>query len=198
MVCQDKKAEGDKLGSQIGDLAEKNILPREIINLARKLNRLRVFGAHAKEGDLNAKDVPIMERLIKVILEYIYSTPHIIKKAEKAIHKRDGKKVKMASASQDSTQSQPSRRPPFPYRKLLVESIPEGNFKEVSIEQPKWENKFLSLIENKQHIKYDIYSMPNLSYEVKEALGKGYYRDLVCKKNTDIHYLMPPIPKQTQ
>lgn len=84
-VFHDKKAKGKMLGQQLKYLAEQNLLPKETLAFASKLNELRVVGAHFKKGELTPKDILIMERLIKSILEYVYTAPYIMNAAKKAV-----------------------------------------------------------------------------------------------------------------
>jgi len=91
-VFHDKKAKGKMLGQQLQDMAARKMLPPETLAFADKLNKLRVVGAHFSVGKLTPKDIPIMEKLTKVILEYVYSAPFIMKQAEKAVKKVNGEK----------------------------------------------------------------------------------------------------------
>jgi Domain of unknown function (DUF4145) len=89
-VFHDKKAKGKMIGEQLKDLAQRNVLPNETLAFAKQLNKLRVKGAHFSVGKLTPKDIPIMEKLTKVILEYVYVAPFIMKEAEKAVNKANG------------------------------------------------------------------------------------------------------------
>ena len=186
-VFHDKKAKGYMLGQQLKDLAERNALPPEIITFAEKLNKLRAFGAHFNAGKLTAKDVPIMEKLAKVILESVYSAPHIIRQAEKAINKVDNKKTKVSRNVNIKNTTKVSA----PFRRMLVNEVPLGDFEEISIRMPDWESTFLELIEHRKLIKYNVYQMPNLNYDIKTALSKNGYRDLILSNDHDKHYLVP-------
>ena len=188
-VCQDKKAKGKMIGEQLKDLADRNELPAEIITFAEKLNRLRVFGAHFNVGKLTAKDIPIMENLIKVILEYVYSAPFIIKQAERAIKKVDGKKAKPPKANILATNTKTRFAIPI-YRKLVKEA-PLGEFEEISIEMLDWEAEFLDMVANQKLIKYNVYNMPTLSQDIKAALYMNEYRDLILQDDHDQHFLLP-------
>jgi Domain of unknown function (DUF4145) len=83
-VCNDRKATGDTLFQRIADLGARNEIPATIVKVAHGLRKLRNVGAHAAIGSLTAKDVPVVERLARAVLEYVYTAPHLARLAEKA------------------------------------------------------------------------------------------------------------------
>lgn len=78
LVCIDKNAEGDSLYERLKDIAEKDIMPQQLADMAHGLRQLRNIGAHADLGELTPAEVPILENLSKAILEYVYSAPALI------------------------------------------------------------------------------------------------------------------------
>jgi hypothetical protein len=92
LVCDDKNAKGKTLGNKLSNLASRKEFPPDMQTAAWHLNSLRIFGAHATVGNLTAKEVPIVENLTRAILEYLYSAPHLVKEAEKALNKLKGRK----------------------------------------------------------------------------------------------------------
>ena len=91
-VCQDKKAKGKMLGQQIEDLAKRNLIPSQLATIAFRLNDLRIFGAHSSVGKLGARHIPILENLTRAVLEYVYSSPLIVKRAEMALKQLNRRK----------------------------------------------------------------------------------------------------------
>ncbi|HZR17350.1 MAG TPA: DUF4145 domain-containing protein [Verrucomicrobiae bacterium] len=83
-VCDDKGATGKMLGQKLDSLSEVKDFP---LHLAFPLNEFRVIAAHAALGKLTAKEVPIIENLIRAILESLYSAPYLVRQAQKAIKK---------------------------------------------------------------------------------------------------------------
>ncbi len=77
-VCLDKEAEGKHLYNKLEDLANKGIIPQQLGEMAQQLRNFRNIGAHADFGELTKEEVPILEALIKAILEYVYSAPNLI------------------------------------------------------------------------------------------------------------------------
>lgn len=65
----------------------------------------------------------------------------------------------------------------------LVKSVPQGDFAEVSALMKGWENKFQSLVSQKQPIKYDMYPLPNIPRELKTWLEQQGYYDLVLEND---------------
>ncbi|MEI6532307.1 MAG: DUF4145 domain-containing protein [Candidatus Roizmanbacteria bacterium] len=82
MVCQDRKAIGDSLNDQLKDLAMKNEILDKLVGVAISLKNLRNIGAHAKLGDLTILEIPILDDLSHALLEYVYSAPYLVQKAE--------------------------------------------------------------------------------------------------------------------
>ncbi len=73
----------------------------------------------------------------------------------------------------------------------LVKSVPQGDFAEVSALMKGWENKFQSLVSQKQPIKYDMYPLPNIPRELKTWLEQQGYYDLVLENDRWQHFLVP-------
>jgi hypothetical protein len=73
----------------------------------------------------------------------------------------------------------------------LVKSAPQGDFVEVSVLMKDWETKFQALVNEKRHIKYDMYPMPNIPLELMSRLHQQGYRDLVLENDRWQHFLVP-------
>ena len=188
-VFHDKKAKGRMLGDQLQDMANRKQLPAEALAFAHSLNKLRVVGAHFNVGKLTPKEIPIMETLTKVILEYVYSTPFIIKRAEKAINKLDGKKDK--SPNKPVLGNVLSTKLPVPICRKIVKTIPLGVFNGISIEMPNWQQTFMDFIRLHLRIKYDVYSMPNLGADITKELRTNGYTMLIYENDQDQRFLVP-------
>ena len=63
LVCIDKKAKGDSLFKRLKDIADKDIMPQQLAEMAHALRQLRNIGAHADLGELTDVEVPILEDL---------------------------------------------------------------------------------------------------------------------------------------
>ena len=74
---------------------------------------------------------------------------------------------------------------------MLVKSIPPGDFEKVSIHMPDWSARFLRLIQDRKPIKYDVYTMPNLSKDILDELSKQSYCHLILESDNDQHFLTP-------
>ena len=73
----------------------------------------------------------------------------------------------------------------------IIKSVPTGDFEDISIHMSDWQARFLKLVQDGKPIKYDVYTMPNLSKEVQEELSKRDYRDLILDSDKDQHFLSP-------
>lgn len=82
LVCADQNAEGRDLYHKLSDLANKGIIPSKLVDVAQKLRDLRNVGAHAVLGELTQEEIPVLDDLINALLEYVYSAPHLVQRAE--------------------------------------------------------------------------------------------------------------------
>jgi hypothetical protein len=74
---------------------------------------------------------------------------------------------------------------------ILIKSVPSGDFEEVSIHMPDWQAHFLKLVQQRKPVKYDVYTMPNLSKDIRDELSKQNYRHLILENDHDKHFLAP-------
>ena len=75
-----------------------------------------------------------------------------------------------------------------PFRVALVS---KGDFEEVSIEMNEWQHRLQSLVSQRRSIKYDPYTMPNLSKEIQDELARQEYVHRVLESDDDQQFLMP-------
>jgi hypothetical protein len=74
-VCEDRQAQGESLSARLQDLAARGEIPKHLADMAHQIRLLRNVGAHANLGELTDEDVPILDDLIRAVLEYVYSAP---------------------------------------------------------------------------------------------------------------------------
>ena len=91
LVCEDQQAKGDSLYKKLKYLSEKGIIPDKLAKIALGLKDLRNIGAHATMGELTEKEVPLLEKLTRAILEYVYTAPLLAEQAENQLAKLKGK-----------------------------------------------------------------------------------------------------------
>jgi hypothetical protein len=72
----------------------------------------------------------------------------------------------------------------------MIKDVPPGDFEEISIQMPQWEKTFQTLVKQGKLIKYQVYSMPNLSESIQDELSKGKYCNFVLE-DSDWHFLVP-------
>lgn len=96
LVCEDQKAVGKTLHERLTWLAKQGQIPGKLADAANRLKNLRNIGAHASLGELTPAEVPIVDDLSRAILEYIYSLPALVTKADRQIEslKSSAKKKK--------------------------------------------------------------------------------------------------------
>jgi hypothetical protein len=74
---------------------------------------------------------------------------------------------------------------------IIIKSVPSGDFHDISIHMPDWQARFLKLVQERKPIKYDVYTMPNLSKDIQDELSKQHYCQLVLESDNDQRFLTP-------
>ena len=87
LVCIDRQASGRSLFNKLEDLARRGEIPENLAITAASLRQLRNIGAHAVLGELTSEEVPVLQELARLLLEYIYSTSHFNNMAEETLGK---------------------------------------------------------------------------------------------------------------
>jgi hypothetical protein len=85
IVCEDRSAKGKNLNEKLKDLSDKGEIPIKLVDVAASLRQLRNVGAHATLGELTEKEIPLLDDLCRAILEYVYSAPYLVQKAEERL-----------------------------------------------------------------------------------------------------------------
>lgn len=85
LVCIDRSAKGKMLAAKLEDLAKRDEIPPKLVDVAKQLRRLRNVGAHPDLGELDETEAPILERLTRAILEYVYTAPELAQIAQDAV-----------------------------------------------------------------------------------------------------------------
>lgn len=85
LVCHDRAATGRSLNEKLGDLAKRGEIPKNLVSCARHLRNMRNVGAHASVGDLTSAEVPILDDLLRSLLEYVYTAPYLAQRAEERL-----------------------------------------------------------------------------------------------------------------
>ena len=96
MICIEKNAHGRTLSDKIKNMSEIGIIPQQISQIALGLKDFRNIGAHADLGELSETEIPIVEELINVVLEYVYAAPAMIDRVRKEIDKLKGKQTQQS------------------------------------------------------------------------------------------------------
>ena len=82
LVCEDRGAEGRSLHERLKALSTKGEIPSKLVEVGASLRQLRNVGAHAVLGDLSRREVPVLEGLARAILEYVYTAPLLVMRAD--------------------------------------------------------------------------------------------------------------------
>jgi hypothetical protein len=87
MICEDRSASGKNLYEKLANLSHKGEIPEKLVKVADSLRHLRNVGAHADLGELTQSDEPVLSSLFNAILEYVYSAPYLVQRAEDQLRK---------------------------------------------------------------------------------------------------------------
>ena len=88
-ICEDREATGGNLIDKLKFLAHKGEIPDKLVDVAHNLRKLRNVGTHEVSRGLTHKEIPILDDLIRAILEYIYIAPHLAQRAENRLKDLD-------------------------------------------------------------------------------------------------------------
>lgn len=80
MVCKEHGAENGKLVEMLNDLVKKNVLPTKLYDIASGIRTFGNIGAH--DDLITNNEIPLLNALVRAILEYLYTAPHLAKIAE--------------------------------------------------------------------------------------------------------------------
>lgn len=87
MMCKDKGGIGKDLYEKLENLANKNILPPILNDMATILRRLGNAAAHADDADFSSDIVNSMIDFTETILEYVYVLPDKLTSIQKRLSK---------------------------------------------------------------------------------------------------------------
>ncbi len=85
LLCIDQSANGESLYEKLKDIADKNIIPDRLADMAHGIRQFRNIGAHANLGELTESELPILETLIRAVLEYVYAAPAMVTSVQSKI-----------------------------------------------------------------------------------------------------------------
>jgi hypothetical protein len=90
MMCLDKGAQGKSLFEQLRYLAQRGVIPQQLIDIANGLRNFGNIGAHAAGAQLSENEVPVIDALCRAILEYVYGAPHLVRLAQETLDRVRG------------------------------------------------------------------------------------------------------------
>lgn len=85
LICHDRGAKRGRLFDRIKDLGDKGQLPLSLLELAHDLRNYRNIGAHPRLDQLAASDIPFLDNLCRLILEYLYTAPQLSSAAKERL-----------------------------------------------------------------------------------------------------------------
>jgi hypothetical protein len=100
-MCKDKGAEGKDLFKKLKDLQDKNILPVIMNDVSYILRKEGNSAAHADDIEFDLETVNLMIEFTRTILDYVYTLPEKIKKAQERIKQHEIEQVDDTKESVD-------------------------------------------------------------------------------------------------
>lgn len=82
---------GNNLHKSLGQLSSKGRLPSHLFNIARHLKDFGNFGAHTFMGELTESEIPVLDKLCQITLEYLYHLPLLDRSAQQALSDLENK-----------------------------------------------------------------------------------------------------------
>lgn len=89
LVCRDRNAAGRTLNEQLKDLVKKGEIPGKLADIAHQLRTFGNIGAHAMETEIEPRDIPVLDKLSRALLEFVYSAPFLLKEAAELLAKKN-------------------------------------------------------------------------------------------------------------
>lgn len=74
-VCTEQGASGDNLYEQLHSLAERHVLPKELVETASLIREVGNRGSHADHREVDIYDAELIDELFKLMIRYIYLGP---------------------------------------------------------------------------------------------------------------------------
>lgn len=108
LVCDERGAKGKYLSDKLRDLADRNEIPPNLVPVATTLRELRNVGAHSSLGELTAGEVPLLDDLVRSILEYVYSAAFVARCANERLELLIARRKARQSGSGDASSDQGS------------------------------------------------------------------------------------------
>jgi len=90
-VFNDLGAEGRDLFRKTKDLVDKGQLPPKVAVAVSHLRDIGKYGAHDEVIEVTKDDVPLIEKLVEAVLEYVYRSPAAIAALEASVLERGGR-----------------------------------------------------------------------------------------------------------
>ncbi len=88
LVCRDRQAEGKDLDHLMKDLAKRENLPPQILEIVKGLRLFRNVGAHGKPTEeISAAETSVLHDLARAVLEFVYTGPYLAAKADETYRK---------------------------------------------------------------------------------------------------------------
>jgi hypothetical protein len=90
-VAIDRGAAGKNLHDKLKSLADRGEIPQRLSDLAGALRKFRNLGAHVDPaGDLSDEEAAVLEDNCVAVLEYIYTAPTLLERAQKRMERFKG------------------------------------------------------------------------------------------------------------
>ena len=78
-ICNDQGGTGRDLYARVENLSERRLLPEQLAESFHVMRKLAVFGAHDRDSAIQEGDLPLIEGLADLIVDYLYRAPQRVR-----------------------------------------------------------------------------------------------------------------------
>ncbi len=88
LLCDEQGApRSEDIYNKLKKLSERNIFPKNIIEMGNIIRKVAKYGAHPKDEDISNSDAELLDDIFHLILEYVYITPYKVKQLQDKFEK---------------------------------------------------------------------------------------------------------------
>lgn len=91
-ICEDQNAKGRSLKERIRNLADKEVIPKNLAGMADALRSLGNMGAHTVDFEFGWEEVNALDDFLVAVIEYVYIASQKIERLNKSIAAKQKKR----------------------------------------------------------------------------------------------------------
>lgn len=84
-ICQDQKAQGSDLFTQLKDLVAKGVFPGHFSDITELLRKVGNLGSHAEADEVSIWDAELIDEFFRSAIEYVYIAPARVRRMKERL-----------------------------------------------------------------------------------------------------------------